>query len=820
MVGSASPDAMVILESAHKRACAKTFRPRPDGAAEVTPYGKEYLWRPRLVEVGDLAGLLAVLEGVSPHEIVIHGALRDDKPAAPIPRRIYEPDATITAVPRAWLAIDFDDPPVPADARLLVQLAAAKNLLPAPFRAAGAIWQLTSSFGMGAPGSLRCRFWFLLDTPVAPATWKYALRDIPGVDGAIYAANQPIYVCPPRFEGGLRDPAPRRFGVAPGEPAVRVAALDLAAATELATAARSCGSIVRLDIEPCQAQIDATVEKILGQEPRGARHEWMVGAACELYALGADPALIIDTCEACLRLHGRDPDPGEAARAVMFASRKHAQGCLRTTNAALSSVLPPPVDEAPVAPDEEILEAAAEADATRGRMTKDRTHVSNAELFVAQKYGAGHYLRAGENDYVWTGCAWRKMEGEELEGEMTRAATALSSNFVTQVAKAARRFYHRPGVSAPCWLDEHGYRDDSRQGGFAISLRNGVMRAEDALINPRTALRPHTDRFFSGVCLPFDYSPDATCPTFLRCLQDWFPQEADTHRELQKMFGYLIAGDNVHQKLFVLAGQSRAGKGLLAGLITQLIGSDSTTSTSLKAFGGAHGLEDLPGKRVLFINEANAQKAADIPQEAVDRIKAISGGDSVSVNPKHKAAKSVVLEARIVMVCNRPPRLDDSSCAITNRMVLFHFQRSFAGREDPALAAKLRAELPGVFNWALAGVQALLEDGGFSVTPSSRGYFEDVRRSISPVGAFIDDCIVFEAGAVVPANEIYAAYLGWARDQGVDRPAPKYEVTRLLRADHPAVLASRSGAATTLLGARLNDLGVVLSGASKVAWDE
>lgn len=819
MVGSTAPNAMTILLSSNRRACAKTFRPGEGGAVEATSYGKEYLWSPRVVEVNDLGALQAALESVGRHEIAIHGALLDDHPAAPIPRRLYAPEATITAVPRSWLAIDFDDAPA-APGRLLARLAAVKQTLPAPFQRAGAVWQLTSSYGMGAPDVIRCRFWFLLDEPVQPTVWKYYLRGIPGVDGSIYTANQPIYVCPPTFEEGLADPAPRRFGVAPGDERVCVADLDLAEATALATAARSCGDIARLDIEPCQAQIDAAVQKILGQEPKGARHEWMVGAACELYALGADPELIVDTCEECLRLHGREPDPGEAARAAQFAARKHAQGLLRTTNPALSTLLPPQEEAElpPVEPDEELLAATAEADAARGTMSKGRTHVSNAEIFVAQEYGAGRYIRAGESDYAWTGKAWRVLEQEELEGAMTRAARALPATFITNVAKAARRFFHRPGVEAPCWIDEHGNRDHSRQGGYAVSLRNGVLRAEDALINPATALRPHTDRFFSTVCLPFDYDPSAKCPTLLRCLEDWFPTERDTHREIQKMFGYLVAGDNIHQKIFVLAGQSRAGKGVLAGLITQLIGADNTASTSLKAFGGAHGLEGLPGKRVLFINEANAQKSSDIPQEAVDRIKAISGGDAVSVNPKHKTQRSTTLEARIVLTCNRPPRIDDSSWAITNRMVLFHFQRSFAGREDPHLAEKLRRELPGIFNWALAGVQALLEDGGFAITPSSRGYFNDVRRSTSPVGAFIEDCIGFGAGLVLPANELYAAYVGWARDQGVERPSPKYEVIRLLRADHPSVLASREGARTSLMGVGLNELGVMLSGASAVEW--
>jgi putative DNA primase/helicase len=55
----------------------------------------------------------------------------------------------------------------------------------------------------------------------------------------------------------------------------------------------------------------------------------------------------------------------------------------------------------------------------------------------------------------------------------------------------------------------------------------------------------------------------------------------------------------------------------------------------------------------------------------------------------------------------------DASGALASRFIVITLQRSFYGKEDLGLTERLLGELPGIFNWAIAGWQQLQERGYF-----------------------------------------------------------------------------------------------------------
>ena len=66
--------------------------------------------------------------------------------------------------------------------------------------------------------------------------------------------------------------------------------------------------------------------------------------------------------------------------------------------------------------------------------------------------------------------------------------------------------------------------------------------------------------------------------------------------------------------------------------------------------------------------------------------------------------------------------------------------RSFYGREDLPLEDELAAELPGILNWALDGLERLAEQGRFTRPPSVDDTVRTLQDLASPVGAFVRDC--------------------------------------------------------------------------------
>src|SRR5205807_2637736 len=88
---------------------------------------------------------------------------------------------------------------------------------------------------------------------------------------------------------------------------------------------------------------------------------------------------------------------------------------------------------------------------------------------------------------------------------------------------------------------------------------------------------------------------------------------------------------------------------------------------------------------------------------ALERIKCITGNDVVSVNRKNRPIVNGRVPAKLVIVANQHPKFLDESGALAARELPLIFERSWRGKEDRELRAKLTRELPGIANWALDG---------------------------------------------------------------------------------------------------------------------
>ncbi|EEZ5206954.1 hypothetical protein DB676_004550 [Escherichia coli] len=75
-------------------------------------------------------------------------------------------------------------------------------------------------------------------------------------------------------------------------------------------------------------------------------------------------------------------------------------------------------------------------------------------------------------------------------------------------------------------------------------------------------------------------------------------------------------------------------------------------------------------------------------------LKAITGGDAVSVDPKYRDAYSTHIPAVILAVNNNPMRFTDRSGGVSRRRVIIHFPEQIAPQErDPQLKDKITREL-------------------------------------------------------------------------------------------------------------------------------
>ena len=831
---STDPYALPALRSVNGLPCAKCIG-RVDGAlAVVSSYGKESRWRVAFHRVATFPRFCEVLDALasSGRDIVIRGSIdlgEDYDPALGVLRRLTgspQGGGLWTAAARAWVPIDFDGVEIPADlvtASPADQMLDVAERLPPAFRGRSFWFQFTSSHGLGADlRRLRVRMWFLADGPIPDSALVFALAPYCkslAVDVSVYRPVQPVYIACPTFVDGVVDPVPMRTGIVEAFDDM-LAASDFAAASAAADAsvAGRYFHAARGGVEGHPVEIRNAVERVLASSTTGSRHSHALGAACELLALGADVPTVATTVEQLIRKQGRDPAPGEVRECLAWAIAKHAAGEVKVERVSAAAILPatPDTPPPPVDPPGDGFGGGDGDDNPGGAPSYSANANTNATAYLAAHYpapkGAGYrytYVRIGEIDYAWNGTHYAAQEDEAL-GHSVQVAVRVT---VDATAKAIRRCAFHPLCAVPFFRQSMPLDPTP---GMLVPFVNGVLNLSDWLLTGAATLAPPSPRLFTPTVIPYAFDPAAKCPAFDAWLAALFDDE-DSRVEFVKMLGYLFHGENPLHRMFLLWGLPRSGKGVTLSIARGLVGSNAYAAASLESLGSRFGLQSLVGKRVIGIGEMNDGKATTTDRDALDRIKMISGGDTLAIDRKNRDVVDVALGGKLMIACNDFPRLIDASGALVDRMSVFKFRRGYAGREDTDLGRRLLGELPGIANRALAGLRLVMVEG-FKTPAAIAEVMASVRRRGSPLLAFVEDCLVLDASAptaFVSSRDIFNAYRGWAADHGIAHTYSLDVLRDKIEVTCPALTSARaadaSGTRTRGLsggGFRLSDAGL------------
>jgi putative DNA primase/helicase len=359
----------------------------------------------------------------------------------------------------------------------------------------------------------------------------------------------------------------------------------------------------------------------------------------------------------------------------------------------------------------------------------------------------------------------------------------------------------------PAWLNGTGSEPPADE---ILALQNGLLHL------PSRQLMPHTRRFFTQNALSFGFAPDAPPPAlWLEFVRQLWGDDVESIETLQEIFGLALTDDTSHQKLFMVIGPKRSGKGTIARVLSMLVGPANMSAPTLTTLGQHFGLASLIAKRVAIISDARLNSRADISVIAENLLR-ISGEDVISVPRKHKEDYTARLTTRFLILSNETPALADSSGALAGRFVVLQLTRSFYGSEDHGLTRKLEAELPGILLWALAGLDRLRARGYFRMPKSAADAVQQMAELGSPIKSFVEDRCVMEPGASVLVDDLYRDWQSWALNQGREHAGTKAILSRNLRSaypelstDRPRVVGAngRSAQVTRFWGMRLRNAG-------------
>jgi putative DNA primase/helicase len=328
------------------------------------------------------------------------------------------------------------------------------------------------------------------------------------------------------------------------------------------------------------------------------------------------------------------------------------------------------------------------------------------------------------------------------------------------------------GIHPPPWTPFGSHLSDATQ---TISCRNGLLDLGSR------ALAAHTPALFNLVSVPFDYDPAAPKPVvWLKFLNSVWGADKGAIRLLQQWFGYVLSGRLEQQKLLLIHGPTRSGKGTIAGVLTHLLGEGHVINPTMGSLATNFGMWPLIGKPLAIVADARLGNTST-NSPIVERVLNITGEDRITIDRKYGTHWTGKLPCRIMLLSNELPQLRDASGVIANRFMILKMTRSWLHKEDLELASKLRSELPGILNWSLAGLDDLNAKGKFSIPASSQEEMIAMQDLASPTSAFVREMCIVAPSAWCARNAMYAAYRRWCDDNG-HTPAAKAVFGRDMRA--------------------------------------
>ncbi len=340
-------------------------------------------------------------------------------------------------------------------------------------------------------------------------------------------------------------------------------------------------------------------------------------------------------------------------------------------------------------------------------------------------------------------------------------------------------------------IDEWPYRNESTE---CIALENGILSfAELFSVNPDPTriLRPHTRDWFSTVCLPYRYDPLADCPAWKRFLDQVFSGDRESILTLQQWFGYLLTPNTIHEKMLLILGPPRSGKGTIQRVLINMLGRDTVSTAQASDLADKYIKHTWLDKTAVVIPDARFSQKNDITIAITEMLLAITGQDGQDIQRKYKSTlTNVKLNVRFTLFSNVLPRLVDTSAAFITRVIMLSMPNSYLGREDHTLAGQLQSEMSGILNWAIAGRHSLNEQKRFIQPASGQRLIDGLRQSMSPVSAFIhDQC---NKGGEVETSVLYQAYCEWCKQMDNETPSPMQTFSKRLRDVFPNIEKRRS----------------------------
>lgn len=436
--------------------------------------------------------------------------------------------------------------------------------------------------------------------------------------------------------------------------------------------------------------------------------------------------------------------------------------------------------------------------AIAGTITLELGDHDEAAKIMLDWYAAQGYqiLTLADKLFTSTGGAWRELgraERAENVREALRGALVfgakktyplmLNQSFIEGVDLAVmqrittRIIHEHTGAGG-----QDGPPSPFDRPSPGVPLRDGLL-SDDGLIRPICA----DDRILASTVLDLGYDPAATCPRWLRFLEEVWSDCDDVPERmafLREWLGAALFGVATKRRGFpLLIGLRRCGKSTLIEVIKSLFPESACSAVTMDRLSGHEAQKSthsLFGKR---LNAVTEHPAGHLPDAAI--FKQVVMGESVAAKSLYRDEYTFRPRAAWILGMNDLPTITDTSGAALDRIVPLTFARQFP--EDDTIAAALAAERMGIILWAIEGLRSLRGRTAYTVVPSSRAARGDWHTASDSVAAYVAENMrstgdTFAEEVTLRISTLYTDYAQWCKDGGYKNPVNVNGFSKRLKA--------------------------------------
>jgi putative DNA primase/helicase len=297
---------------------------------------------------------------------------------------------------------------------------------------------------------------------------------------------------------------------------------------------------------------------------------------------------------------------------------------------------------------------------------------------------------------------------------------------------------------------------------WALGVENGTLDLRKGVLR-----RPLREDYITRVA-PVAFDAEAECPTFVQFLEQITDGNQELIEYLQRLMGCMLTGDTREQRLFFLYGTGANGKSTLLNVCKEILGPDlcrQTPSETIMARQNRSGptpeLACLHGSRAVMTTEVDE---GSFLSESL--VKQMTGGDPVPARHLYGKPFEFIPCFKLLVAGNHKPTIRGSDEGIWRRIDLIPFNVTIpSNRRDPWLPARLRAELPGILNWALAGCRAWQNDG-LKRPPAVIEAVAEYREDMDVLGQWVSEMCEVGPDLEIRGGAAYESYRFWAVASG------------------------------------------------------